>query len=124
MGRNSFDFSVPAMLRKLKMESTRPEPAFLGLVSVCSCAASSGVHKVRKTTRKLGHFPMSLITRNGYTAPTGFETISHRAGFGKLSLMTAFLHFKSDRCSRRRESVDGCCKLRQSRVRDGPDFSF
>jgi hypothetical protein len=29
----------------------KPEPGFLGLASVCSCAKSSGVHKVRKITR-------------------------------------------------------------------------
>jgi len=60
----------------------RPEPGFLGLVSVCSCATSRGVHKIRNISRKLQNLLMSLITRNGYTAPTGFRTYLARSGLG------------------------------------------
>src|SRR5579864_3029915 len=55
MGRNSFDFFVPAMLRKLKSWSTRRESGFLGLASVCSCATTIGVHKARRITKMLGN---------------------------------------------------------------------
>ena len=63
----------------------RTEPGFLGSVPVCSCATSSGVDKVRKISRKLGNLPMSLITRNGNTTPTGFEPISHVPAWGTVT---------------------------------------
>src|SRR5579862_649827 len=69
----------------------RTEPDFFGLVSVCSCATSRGVHKVRKITSKHGNFPMSLTTRNGYTAPTD-SNLSAPFRLRKLSLVPAFLH--------------------------------
>src|SRR5258706_9693802 len=96
MGRNSFEFFVPAMLRKLKRFSMGREPGFLGLASVCSCATSSGVHKLRKITRKFGNSLMNPFTRcaaaGGFVPARRFGTLgpgtgSHAWGSGEAWLV-------------------------------------
>src|SRR4029077_10501868 len=94
MGRNSFAFFVPAMLRKLKRSSLRTEPGVLEVASVCSCDPSKGLHKVRKITRKLGNLiPIKMVTRLRLAS-----NVSATSESEELLLMPASLHFGSGKC--------------------------
>src|ERR1043166_3702532 len=84
MARNSFELFVPAMLRKLKRFSMGREPGLLGLASVCSCATSTGVDKLRKIKRKFGNSLMNPFTRcaaaGGFVPARRFGTRGPGAG--------------------------------------------